>query len=124
PLGEIGEEAGVEDRSVVRRHDPHDRPVDLAHVGVGAVHQRYFVRVQDDARTHRVDADQVDERLYDHRVVAAARVAQHLLQDLVRLDGNRLVRAPAGSGVEPVGDGDDLRVDGWAAGPDRLRIPG
>ena len=123
-LGEIGEEAGVQDRPVGRRHDPHHGPVDLGHVGVGAVHERHFVRVQNNARPHGVDADQVDERLHDHRVVAAARVLPHLLQHLIGLDGDGLIHAPARRRIEAVRHGDDLGIDRENARANRLGIAG
>src|SRR5438445_6937844 len=41
-LREIGDEPGLEQRAVRRRHDPYRRPVHVAHVRVGAVADGHF----------------------------------------------------------------------------------
>src|SRR3989441_534900 len=123
-LRKVGEEARVLDPSFGRGHDAHHRAMHMGDVRVGAVHKRYLVRVEDDARPHGIDADQVDERLHHDLIVAAPGVLPHLLEHLVRLDRHRLVHAPARRRVEPVGHGDDLGIDGQLARPQRLGVAG
>src|SRR2546426_7051099 len=76
-LREIGDEPGLEQRAVRRGHDPHHRPVHVAHVRVGAVDDGHLVGIEDDAGADGVDADQVDERLHDYGVVPAPGVLPH-----------------------------------------------
>src|SRR3989454_25900 len=123
-LREIDDGTGVQEPAVRGCDETHHRPVDVAHIGIRAVHQRDLVGVENDARADRVDPDQVDERLHDDGVVAAPRILPHLLEDLIRLDRHRLVHAPARRRVEAIGDRDDFRVNGQGAATDRLRIPG
>src|SRR5437870_982339 len=123
-LGEIGEEPGVLHAAVGCRHDADDRAMHVCDVRVGAVHERHLIGMDDDARPHGVDADQVDERLHDDGIVAAPRVLPHLLRHLIGLNRNGLVGTAAGRGVEAVGNRHDLRVDRQLARPDRLGLAG
>src|ERR1041384_3899583 len=65
-LREIGQEAGSEQRAVGGGHDAHYRAVHLADVGIGGVDDRHLIRVENDARPHGGDADQINERLQPH----------------------------------------------------------
>src|SRR5437667_350292 len=107
-----------------RGHDADDRSMHMGDVRIGAVHERHLVRVEDDARAHGVDPDQVDERLHHDLIVAAPRVLPHFLEHLIRLDRHRLVDAPARGRVEPIGYRDDLRVNGQLARPQRFGVTG
>src|SRR5690349_13666241 len=114
-LGEVRQEARVLNAAVRRGDDADHGAMHVRDVRVGAVDQGDLVGVEDDARPDGIDPDQVDERLDDDLIVAAARVLPHFLEHLVRLDRHRLIDAPAGGSVEPIGDGDDLRVNGELA---------
>ena len=92
--GQVGEEPGVEQPAVGRRHDPDDGPVDVRGVGVGPMDHRHLVSIENDAGAHRVDADEIDEGLHDRGVIPPPRVLPHLLQHLIGLNRRRLVRAP------------------------------
>src|SRR6267143_4542085 len=48
-LGKIDHRTGIQQRPIGCRHEADDRAVDVRDVGVGAVHQRHFVGVEDDA---------------------------------------------------------------------------
>src|SRR6185437_4958349 len=61
---EVREESRMQEPTIGRRHDADNGPVDGRGVRVGGVNDRHFVRVENDAGTHRVDADQVDEGLH------------------------------------------------------------
>src|SRR5229473_3532187 len=88
---EIDEHPGMHQPTVGGRDDAHHRTVHVGDVGVRPVHDRHFVGVEDDARAHGVDANQVDERLDDDWVVAAARILPHLLEHLIGLDRHGLI---------------------------------
>src|SRR6266480_3226342 len=72
-LREVDEESRVLHAAVGGGHDAHHRSMHVGDVGVGAVDQRDLVGVEDHARAHRIDPDQIDERLHDDPVVAATR---------------------------------------------------
>src|SRR5216684_4730997 len=118
-LREIDDGTGVQERAVRGRDETHHRPVDVAHVGIRAVHQRDLVGVENHAGAYWINPDQVDECLHDDRVIAAPRILPHLLEDLIRLDRHRLVHAPARRRVKAVGDRDDFGVNGQGAAADR-----
>src|SRR6266566_3358750 len=52
-LGKIDDRAGVQEGAVRRRHDAHDGPVHMRDVGIGAVDERDFVGIEDDARDRK-----------------------------------------------------------------------
>src|SRR5690606_17643997 len=70
-----------------------DGAVELRTVGVGGRDDGDVERVEDHAGPDRVDADEVDEGLHEHWIIAPAGVLPHLPQDLVRLDRARLIAA-------------------------------
>src|SRR5882762_9532424 len=70
-LREVGKESGVLHPAFGRGHDADHRPMHVGDIRVSAVHERHLVGVEDDARSHGVDADQVDERLHYDLIVAA-----------------------------------------------------
>src|SRR2546428_5893252 len=78
-LRKVDDGARVEESAVRGRHDPHDGAVHVADVRVGGMHERHLVGVENDARAHRGDADEIDERLHNHRIVAAPGVLPQLL---------------------------------------------
>src|SRR5947199_7803968 len=121
-LCEIGEKSGVLHSALGSGHDADNRSMHMGDVRIGIVDERHLVGVEDDTRAHRVDPDQVDERFHHDGIVAAPWVLPHFLEHLIRLDRHRLVGAPTGGGVEPVGHGDDFRIDGQVAGPQRLGV--
>src|SRR5205823_717714 len=116
-LGEIDQKPRVHEPALGGRNHPHHGAVHMGDIRVRAVDDRDLVGVEDDARAHRVDADQIDERLDDDGIVAAPRVLPHFLEHLVGLDRDGLVDPAARGGVEAVGDRDDLRVDGELTRP-------
>src|SRR2546427_6367876 len=59
-LREIDDGTGVQEPAVRGCDETHHRPVDVAHIGIRAVHQRDLVGVENDARADRVDPDQVE----------------------------------------------------------------
>src|SRR5439155_7327301 len=63
-LREVGEKSGVLHAALGRGHDADDGSVHMGDVRIGTVHERHLVGVEDDARPHGIDADQVDERLH------------------------------------------------------------
>src|SRR5437016_12003451 len=93
-LRQVGEKPWLGRRPLGRRHDAHHGTVDVGDVRVGAVDDGDLVGVEDDACAHGIDADQVDERFDDDRIVTAARVFPHLLEHLVGLDRHGLIHAP------------------------------
>src|SRR3989475_1726376 len=123
-LREVGEESGVLHPAFGRGHDADDRSMHMGDVRIGAVHERHLVRVEDDARAHGVDPDQVDERLHHDLIVPAPRVLPHFLEHLIRLDRHRLVDAPARGRVGPIGHRADPRVNGQVARPQRFGVTG
>src|SRR6266545_1839017 len=67
------------DRAAIRVHgDPHHGTVELLALGVGRSDEADLERVENDAGAHGIDADEVDECLHHHGVVAALRVLPHL----------------------------------------------
>src|SRR6267143_6106820 len=55
-LREIGEESGVLHPALRRGHDTDHGAMHVGDVRIGTVHQRYLVRVEDDARPHGINA--------------------------------------------------------------------
>jgi len=82
---------------------------ELLAVGVGGRHDADLEGIEDDTGAHRVDTDEVDERLHQNAVVPALRVVPHLLENLVRLDRHRLI-APAGRRCVEAVAGDDATI--------------
>src|SRR6266480_2763130 len=123
-LREVGQESGVLHPALGRGHDADHRSMHVGDVRIGTVHERHLVRVEDDARSHRIDADQVDEGLHHDLVVATPRVFPHFLEHLIGLDRHGLVNPPTRGGIEPVGHGDDLGINGQLARSQRLGIAG
>src|SRR6266576_1106036 len=121
-LGKIDHGTRIQQRPIGCRDEAYDRAVDVRDVGVGAVHQRHLIGVEDDAGADGVDPDQVDERFYHDPIVPAPRVLPHLLEHLIGLDRHGLVDTPAGRSVKAVGDRDHLRVDRQRAAADRLGV--
>ena len=124
-LGKTDERAGRRDRAAVDvDHETNERPIERLALGVRAGDDPDLECVENHAGSDRVDPDQIHEALHQQRVVAPPRVLEHLPQHLIGLDRHRLVRPAGGSGVEPVGHGDDLGEDVELARTDRLGIAG
>src|SRR6185437_9831016 len=104
PVGEVDQRARME--QVALRVADHANDRARQHVGerIGGVHDAQLEGIEHDQRADGVDAGEVDERLHDHRIGAAARIVAQLSHHLRRGERHGLIGAPRRGGIEAVGD--------------------
>ncbi len=105
-------------------HDSDERPVELPAVRIRRRDHRHLQRIENDTGAYRVDPDQVDQRLDQDPIVAAAGVLPHLPQHLVGLNRYRLIATSGRGRVVPVRHRHDAGVDPLLPGPQCFRVPG
>src|SRR4051812_27437021 len=107
-VGEIDQISGKEHVAFVVAHDTHDRPREHFGDRVVGVHQSELEGIEYDESANRIDTGEIDKRLDEDRIHAAAGVIAHLFHDVGRIERRRLIGAARGGGIESVGDSDDL----------------
>src|SRR6185503_17407024 len=82
--------------------NPDQRSLELFAIRVWCGNDGHLEAVEDDAGPDRVDADQIDQSLHQHAVVAPVRILPHFPEHLVGLDGHRLIDPASGSRIKAV----------------------
>src|ERR1700686_44608 len=102
--------------------DLDDRPRERLRIWIRGRDDGELEGIEHDQSSHRINAQQVYERLYEHLIQSATRIVAHLFEDCRRGECLRFVNASRGSGIIAVGDRHDLAEKAYLAGANAFRV--